>query len=158
MALIRWEPTREIASLQQEVNRLFGSFFDVPAGQGDGPGVMRRWIPAMDLVETPEHFVLKADLPGMTHEDVSIEVEDRVLTIAGERKAEHEDRKEGFVRVERAFGSFRRQLTLPEGVDPEALAATFTNGVLVLRIPKPEERKPRRVQISVGDEPKTIEG
>jgi HSP20 family protein len=158
MSLIRWEPAREIASLQQEMNRLFGSFFDVPAGNVEGSGGMRRWIPAMDLVETDEHFVLKADLPGMTQDDVSIEVEDRVLTIAGERKAEHEDRKEGFMRVERAFGAFRRQLTLPEGVDPEALAATFQNGVLEVRIPKPEERKPRRVQIAVGDEPKTIEG
>lgn len=157
MSLVRWEPAREIAALQSEVNRLFGSFFDVPAN-GNGNGAMRRWVPAMDLVETADHFVLKADLPGMSHEDVSIEVEDRVLTIAGERKEQHPAAKEGFVRLERAFGQFRRQLTLPDGVDPDALAATFKDGVLELRIPKPEERKPRRVQIQVGDEPRTIEG
>jgi HSP20 family protein len=160
MSLVRWEPAREIAALQHEVDRLFSSFFDVPAngGNGNGNGALRRWIPAMDLVETEDHFVLKADLPGMSHQDVTIEVEDRVLTIAGERKAEHEAKGEGYVRMERAFGAFRRQLTLPEGVDAEALHATFKDGVLELRIPKPEERKPRRVQIQVGDEPKTIEG
>ena len=108
MALIRWEPAREVASLQGEVNRLFNTFFDGPA---EG-GVLRRWVPAMDLVETDGQFVLKADLPGVAEDDVKIEVEDRVLTVSGERRAEHEDRKEGYVRVERAFGSFRRSVTL----------------------------------------------
>jgi HSP20 family protein len=112
----------------------------------------------MDLVETDDHFVLKADLPGLKEEDVNIEVEENVLTVSGERKAEHEDKREGYVRVERSYGSFRRSLTLPEGVDAEAVTANFDNGVLEVRIPKPEERKPRRVAIQVGERPAAIEG
>ena len=112
----------------------------------------------MDLVETDEHFVLKADLPGLSEEDVNIEVEDNVLTISGERKAEQEEKKEGYFRVERAYGSFRRSLTLPEGVDSDAVQASFDRGVLEVRIPKPEERKPRRVSIKVGDQANAIEG
>jgi HSP20 family protein len=113
----------------------------------------------MDLVETQDDFVLRADLPGLTESDVNIELEDNVLTVSGERKAEHEERKEGYYRVERASGVFSRSLTLPEGVNPEAVKASFENGVLEVRIPKPEQRKPRKVAISVGGEKqKTIEG
>ena len=155
MALVRWEPVRELNSLQSEMNRLFNTFFDTPTGGGNGP---RRFIPSMDLTETDTHYVLKADLPGVSESDVSIELEDNVLTVAGERKEEHEEKKEGYHRVERSFGQFRRSLTLPEGVDPEAIAATFDKGVLEIRVPKPEERKPRRVAIQVGDKPAAIEG
>jgi HSP20 family protein len=158
MALVRWEPVRELSSIQNEMNRLFNTFFDSPTPGNGGNAGLRRWIPAMDLVETDEHFVLKADLPGLTESDVNIEVEDNVLTVSGERKAEHEDKREGYVRVERAYGAFRRSLTLPEGVDPETVTANFENGVLEVRIPKPEERKPRRVAIQVGDRPAAIEG
>jgi HSP20 family protein len=158
MALVRWEPARELNSLQQEMNRLFSSFFDTSAGGPGNGGSARRWIPAMDLVETDEHFVLRADLPGLSEGDVQIELEDNVLTVAGERKTEHEEHKEGYYRVERATGTFRRSLTLPEGVDADAIQATFDKGVLEVRIPKPEERKPRRVQIQVGDKPAAIEG
>ena len=119
MAIVRWEPLRELTTLQNEMNRLFGSVFDTPP-QGNG-GTLRRWMPAMDLVETADHFVLRADLPGLAEEDVSVEVEDRVLTVSGERKVEHEATNEGYHRIERAFGSFSRSLTLPEGVDPEAV-------------------------------------
>ncbi len=157
MALIRWEPVRELNTIQTDMNRLFNTFFASPtAGNG---GSLRRWIPAMDLVETENDFVLKADLPGLNEDDVRIEVEDNVLTISGERKSEREERKDGYYRVERASGSFRRSLTLPEGVDPESVQANFERGVLEVRIPKPEERKPHKVEISVGgEEPKAIEG
>jgi HSP20 family protein len=157
MALIRWEPVRELNTLQNEMNRLFNSVFDTPLPNGS-TGV-RRWIPAMDLVETEDDFVLRADLPGLSEGDVNIELEDSVLTVSGERKSEHEERKEGYYRVERASGSFSRSLTLPEGVNADAIKASFEKGVLEIRIPKPEERKPRKVAISVGGgEPKTIEG
>jgi len=115
-------------------------------------------MPAMDLVETADAFVLRADLPGMSEGDIALEVEDGTLTLSGERKDEHEFKKEGFHRVERAFGTFSRSLTLPKGIDPEAVTASFDRGVLEVRIPKPEERKPRRISIGVGDSPKTIEG
>jgi HSP20 family protein len=157
MALIRWEPVRELNTIQSEMNRLFNTFFESPTG-GNG-GSFRRWIPAMDLVETENDFVLKADLPGLAEDDVNIEVEDNVLTISGERKSEREDRNEGYYRVERSYGSFRRSLTLPQGVDPESVRASFDRGVLEVHVPKPEERKPRKVAISVGgEEPRTIEG
>jgi HSP20 family protein len=157
MALIRWEPVREITSLQQEMNRLFNTFFDAPAPRGAN-GAAPRWVPAMDLVETDDHFVLRADLPGLGQGDVELSLEDDVLTLSGERKAEHEERGEGFYRLERATGAFSRSLTLPEGVDGDAIAARFDQGVLEVRIPKPERRKPRRLQIEVGDAPAEIEG
>jgi HSP20 family protein len=158
MALIRWEPVRELNTIQNEMNRLFNSFFDSPSPANGGQGVARRWIPPMDVVETDDHFVLRADLPGMSEKDVNIELEDSVLTISGERKAEHEQRTEGYYRVERASGSFSRSLTLPEGVDADGIQASFENGVLEVRIPKPEQHKPRKVQISLGGTAKTIEG
>ncbi len=159
MALIRWEPVRELNTIQNEMNRLFNTFFEAPGGQGGGSATARRWIPAMDLVETNDDFVLRADLPGLSEDDVNIELEDSVLTISGQRKAEHEERKEGYYRVERASGTFSRSLTLPEGVDPEKVSARFDRGVLEVRIPKPEQRKPRKVTISAGGgAAKTIEG
>ena len=156
MTIVRWEPFRELSSLQTEMNRLFNAAFEGPGGS-NGPA--RRWTPAMDLLETEEEFVLRADLPGMSESDVSIELEDNVLTVSGERKTEHEDKREGFYRMERAYGSFSRSLTLPKGIDPEAVTAAFQNGVLEVRVPKPEQRKPRRISISAGDgETRTIEG
>jgi HSP20 family protein len=157
MALIRWEPAREISSLQQEMNRLFNTFFEAPA-TGAGNGAPRRWVPAMDLVETEDHFVLRADLPGLSESDVDLSLEENVLTLKGERKVEHESRSEGFYRLERSTGTYSRSLTLPEGVDGDAITATFDKGVLEVRIPKPEEHKPRKLQITVGDAPAEIEG
>ena len=159
MALISWEPVRELQTVQNEMNRLFNTFFDSPSpGNGAGQAVARRWIPAMDVVETGDHFVLKADLPGLSENDVKIELEENVLTISGERKVEHEQKGEGYYRVERSFGAFSRSLTLPEGVNADGIQANFDNGVLEVRIPKPEQQKPRKVQISLGSQAKTIEG
>ena len=155
MTIVRWEPLRELGSLQNEMNRLFNTVFDAPA-PGNG-GTLRRWMPAMDLVESGDHFVLRADLPGMSEEDVKIELEDGTLTVSGERNAEHEEREEGYYRVERAFGAFSRSLTLPKGIDADGVTANFDRGVLEIRIPKPEERKPRRIEIA-GAGQQTIEG
>jgi len=155
MTIVRWEPLRELTSLQSEMNRLFNTAFDTPSG-ASGP-VLRRWSPAMDLVESGDHFVLRADLPGMSEEDIQIELEDGTLTVSGERRDEHEERQEGFHRVERSFGAFSRSLTLPKGVDADAVSAKFDRGVLEIRIPKPEERKPRRISIAHGDQ-QAIEG
>jgi HSP20 family protein len=157
MAIVRWEPFRDIASLQHEVNRLFNTAFDAPGPGGNGESA-RRWMPAMDLVETEDHFVLRADLPGMSQDEVSIELEDGTLTVSGERKTDREVKREGVVRVERGFGAFSRSLTLPQGVDPSAVTANFDRGVLEIRIPKPEARKPRRIEIAGAGAPATIEG
>jgi HSP20 family protein len=156
MALVRWEPVRELNSLQNEMNRLFSAFFDTPT-TGNGSAPARRWIPPMDLVETEDHYVLTADLPGLGQEDISLEFEGDVLTLSGKRKAEQTERKDGYYRIERASGAFSRSLTLPEGVDPDAVKATFEKGVLEVQIPKPEQRRPKKVAIQVGDAPKTIE-
>src|ERR671910_2956807 len=123
MALVRFDPVREIDSLQSDMNRLFDRFFSNSPANGSSTGAARRWIPAMDLVETEDSLVLRADLPGMTEEDVDIEVKDGTLTVSGERKAEHEEKSEGFYRVERAFGSFSRSLNLPDGIDASEINA-----------------------------------
>ena len=138
----------------QEFDRLFSSLFENSGRQ------VQRWVPAMDLVEADDHFVLKADLPGLSENDVAIEVQDNVLTISGSREAEHERKEKGWYRLERSYGSFSRSLTLPDGVDADKVEASFDRGVLELRIPKPEERKPRRISIgsSNGNGHKTIEG
>jgi HSP20 family protein len=145
--LMRPEP------FSNEVNRLFNTLFDV----GE-PG--QRWVPPMDLVEGDDHFLLKADLPGLGEDDVNIEIQDNTLTVSGERRSEHESRERGWYRVERSFGRFSRSLTLPEGVDGDAVTAEFDKGVLSVRIPKPEERKPRRVAIkaSSGNGQPAVEG
>ncbi|HEX8741528.1 MAG TPA: Hsp20/alpha crystallin family protein [Thermoleophilaceae bacterium] len=136
-----------------DFNRLFNTLFDESRSQ--------RWVPAMDLVEADDHFLLKADLPGLGEDDVTIEIRDNALTIAGERKSEFEKRERGWYRVERATGSFSRSLTLPDGIDPDAVRAEFDKGVLAVWIPKPEQRKPRRIQInsnSNGNGQPVIEG
>jgi HSP20 family protein len=144
--------------MQSEMNRLFNTFFDSSTPRnGAGRAVARRWIPAIDVVETDEHFVLRADLPGLSENDVKIEVEDNVLTVSGERKTEHEQSGKAYYRSERSFGSFSRSLTLPEGVDADAIQASFDTGVLEVQIPKPEQHKPRKVQISLGGQTKTVE-
>jgi HSP20 family protein len=136
----------------RDVDRLFDAFFGSDREQG------RRWVPPVDLVEAEDHFVLKADLPGLAEDDVSIEVQDGNLTISGQRSAEHESSERGWYRIERSFGSFSRSLTLPDGVDADAITAQFDRGVLEVRIPKPEERKPRRVEIKANGSTPALEG
>lgn len=148
MTLVRFDPAREVDALQGDMNRLFNSFFGRTNGNGNGHA--RRWIPAVDLLETEDALVLRADLPGMKEDDIELEVKDGVLTLSGERKAEHEEHGEGYHRVERSFGSFSRSLTMPRGVDAGAVKADFSDGVLEVRIPKPEEAKPTRIQIGAG--------
>jgi HSP20 family protein len=158
MALIRWEPTREIESLQQEVNRLFGSFFDARSPGQEHRGTGRHWVPAVDLVEEGERYVLRADLPGVEPQDVKVELEDDVLTVSGRRETESENDDGGVHRRERAFGSFTRRLTLPAGVDADSIEASFHQGVLEVRIPKPVQPQPRQVAIKVGAKAPVIEG
>jgi HSP20 family protein len=149
MAIIRWEPAAEVNTIQNEMNRLFNTFFDHPTQTGRSDGTSRRWLPPMDLVESADDYVLRADLPGLADGDVNVQLEDNVLTISGERKARRDQQQEGYHRLERAFGSFTRSLTLPDGVDPDGVDAEFDRGVLEIRIPKPEQKKPRSVQINL---------
>lgn len=149
MALIRWEPAAELNTIQSEMNRLFTSLFDSPTRPSTGE-LNRRWIPAMDVTESGDHYVLHADLPGMSEQDINVELEAGVLRISGERKAQSSGQQGGYRRTERSYGSFSRSLTLPDGVNPEAIEASFDRGVLEVRIPKPEQAKPRKVSIAVG--------
>ncbi len=153
MTLVKWDPMRELNSFG-DMNRLFDSFFGTQGQQG----LSKRWVPAMDLVEVGDSLVLKADLPGLRREDVDIEVKDGVLTISGERKDEHEEKADGYYRVERTFGSFSRTLTLPKGIDAEGITADFADGVLEVKVPKPEERKPHRIEISERSDQRSIGG
>lgn len=152
MAIVHWDPSRDLSLLQGDMNRLFERFF-TPNTESSS----QRWMPAMDITEEGDEFVLRADLPGMSEDDLSIEVQDRTLTIAGERRFEQKPEHDGgFVRLERSYGSFQRSLTLPEGVDPSAIDASFDAGVLELRVPKPVEAKPHRVAIANGSR-RTVE-
>jgi HSP20 family protein len=144
--LMRPEP------LAADFDRLFNTLFD------RSNNVPQRWVPAMDLVEHDDHFLLRADLPGLAESDVNIELNDGSLVISGERKAEHEQKERGFYRLERQFGSFSRTLTLPDGIDGEQIKASFTNGVLEVWIPKPEERQPRRIPIGDSNGNAALEG
>jgi HSP20 family protein len=157
MALIRWEPARELQSMQTEMNRLFGTFFDSTTPRQGVRTSLRRWIPAMDVAETDDHYVLRADLPGLSEGDVNVELEDNVLTISGKRSTEHEERKNGYHRVERSYGSFSRSVALPEGVDADGIQANFDKGVLEVNVAKPEQIKPRKVAITVGSAPAAAE-
>ena len=157
MAIIRWEPARrggELHSLQREFNRLFGTVFDSQTGVA---APARRWVPAVDLVEQDSSYVLRADLPGLSEDDVKIEVSDHVLTVSGERSAQHEERKDGYYRLERSSGSFSRSVRLPQGVQPDAIEASFANGVLEVRIPKPEQPQPQRVEIKPAAQAEPVE-
>lgn len=144
MALVRWDPIRDLDSLQGDMNRMFDRFFEGRPPNGDSS---RRWVPPMDLVETDEHLVVRADLPGMSEDDIEIEIKGSVLTISGERRAEHEEKGEGYHRVERSFGRFARSLSLPQGIDADAVRAAFEDGVLEVRVPKPTEARSTRVEI-----------
>jgi HSP20 family protein len=155
MALMQWEPFSELGTIQGEMNRLFNTFFEGPQRTGGGD---RRWIPAMDLLETEADFVLRADLPGLSEDDVTIELRGTTLTVSGERTREHDGEGAGYYRLERGSGSFARSLTMPEGIDPDGISARFDRGVLEVHIPKPEQRKPRRISIAAtGDQQKEIE-
>lgn len=147
MTLVRWQPARDWSPFSADIDRFFDSFFQTRGGDANGH---RRWVPAMDLVETDDSLVLKADLPGLTEDDVKVEVDDNVLTISGERRAEHERKEDGYHRVERSYGHFSRSVTVPEGIDESKVTASFNAGVLEVRIPKPEERKPTRIAIGGG--------
>jgi len=156
MAIVRWDSGRDLDALQGDMNRLFDSFF----GRRDAAQstAARRWVPAMDLVETEDQLVLRADLPGMSRDDIGIEIKDNVLTISGERKAEHERKGEGFHRIERSTGRFSRSLGLPRGTDADSVNANFENGVLEVRLPKPAERKPTKIEIATEARARDPEG
>jgi HSP20 family protein len=140
--LVRWEPFRELASLQSEMSRWMN-------GLVDGPGrVTQTWVPALDVWETENEVVYAFDLPGIPEEAITIEVKDETLSITAERDKTEETSEDGFYRFERRYGMFARAVGLPQGVDQEQIAARYENGVLEVRVPKPVEAKPRKIELS----------
>ena len=146
MTIVRWEPLREFSTLQNEMNRLFNTVFETPA---TGGGTLRRWMPAMDLVETDDQFVLRADLPGLSEDDVAIEFDDGTLTVSGERKHEFEGESGKTFRSERYFGKFQRSVTLPAMVDSSKISASYKDGILSVTLPKAEEAKPKQIAVNI---------
>jgi HSP20 family protein len=149
MALVRWSPLSELTTLQNDMARLMDTFFTPRTGNGG------HWLPAVDVTETDDALVLSFDLPGLNEDDINIELDENVLTVSGQRERKHEQKGEGFYRSERRYGSFARSVALPAGVSEGDISAMYENGVLELRVPKPEEHKPKRIQI--GDT-RAIEG
>jgi HSP20 family protein len=146
MALVRWNPMQNILSLQQEMNRMFHEFARGVNSEDTSWGTS-TWVPPVDVYETDEGFVLKAELPGVQKDHLHIEVHDRTLTIRGERKPETEIPEDRYHRRERSYGSFQRVFTLPTPVDAEKVQANAHDGVLELRLPKHETAKPKRIAI-----------
>jgi HSP20 family protein len=151
--LVRWEPFREIAALQNDMGRLMSAFL----GQANGETTGRPWVPAVDVWETEKELVYAFDLPGIPEDRISVEFDDGALTISGERERTDEVREEGFYRYERRFGSFSRTVGLPQGVTEDDVKADYRDGVLEIKITKPEAPKPRRIQVG-GGQGSAIEG
>jgi HSP20 family protein len=143
MALVRWNPSRELASMEiDRLNDMFSNLY--------GEGLSRSWVPAVDIYETPQHeVVIKAELPDMRREDIGVTFENQVLTIKGERKADDEIVRDRFQRLERFHGVFSRSFTLPATVDAAHISAIYKDGILTVRLPQREEAKPK--QIPVGE-------
>ncbi|MBI5966667.1 MAG: Hsp20/alpha crystallin family protein [Deltaproteobacteria bacterium] len=149
MALIRWDPFREIASLQERMNRLFSDVrLRTPFGEEEI--TQGAWIPAVDIYETNDAIVLKAELSGIPKEEIFIEVKDNTLTLKGEKKFEREVKEENYHRVERSYGSFQRAFTLPGTVQQDKVRAKFKDGILEITLPKLEQAKPKQIKIEVS--------
>ena len=151
MAIVRWEPFRDLVSLQDRMNRLFDeSVRTARTGNGDDWALGGSWAPAVDIYEQDGNIVMKAELPGVDPRAVDIRLENNTLTLRGERKLDKEVKEESYHRVERAYGAFSRSFTLPTVVDQGSIKAEYRDGVLKLTLPKREEAKPRQIQINVG--------
>ena len=145
MAIIRWDPFREMTQVQSQFNRLVDQVWN---------NRQESWLPAVDVFDKKDAVVLKAELAGMDPDDIEIEVDDNVLTIKGERTLEEKVDEERYYRVERRFGSFQRSLALPQGVKADDIQAGYEDGILTVRVPKAEEEKPQRIEIKAK---KTVE-
>lgn len=158
MSIVRYDPFRDLRTLQEEVNRLFSSNLTRGfAEEGIGRGA---WNPSVDIYENKDQIVLEAELPGMKQDDFELTVENNVITLRGERQFEKKEDSDNYHRVERSYGSFTRSFTLPQTVSAEGATAEYNNGVLRVTLPKREETKARRIQVageSASTSGKTIE-
>ena len=143
-AVVRFDPFRDITTLRDEMNRLFSR----TVGEGVSSG--SAWTPAVDIFDQDDAIVLRAELPGLTPEDIDIEIDDSVLTLKGERRFQDAVEEGRFYRLERAYGHFQRSVSLPQGVRADEISASFENGVLTVRVPKADEVKPRKIAVAAA--------
>jgi HSP20 family protein len=144
--ITRWGRVPNFTTLQDQVNKLFENSFN---GNGENSAIT-SWAPSVDIYETENELVLKADLPGVTEKDIDIRVENNMLTLRGERQFENKVKEDNYLRVERTYGSFSRSFALPNTVNTEAIHAEYKNGVLTVQLPKRAESKPKQVQVNVA--------
>jgi HSP20 family protein len=148
MTIVRWDPFRNMTTLQDRINRIFDETasrsqdYDVEVSQCD-------WRPVVDIYDSEKAIVINAELPGVTKDTITLDVKENILTLRGERKSDEEVRKENYYRMERCFGTFERAFTLPSTVDPAKITANFKDGILKIEIPKAEEKKPKQITINV---------
>jgi len=148
MSIVRFDPFREMAALQDRVNRAFG---DLNRRFDDDLTMRGTWTPSVDIFETDDHaLVIKAELPDVSREDIDLRVENNTLTITGQKKMDSDVKEEKYHRIERVYGSFSRTFTLPPTVDAGRINAEFKNGVLTVTLPLREEAKPRQIQVAVN--------
>ena len=146
MAVVRWDPFRDLGLLQDRMNRMFDD-----AGRGwrnDEPAATTTWSPSVDIFETEHEIVVKAELPGMDRKDITLHLENNVLTLRGERKFEKETKDENYHRIERSYGNFSRSFSIPATVDPEKIRADYKDGVLSIALPKKEQAKSKQINIA----------
>ena len=147
MAIVRVDPFREFAAIQDRMNRLFGNAYL----RDEDTSFRGSWIPAVDIFETDTHdLVVRAELPGMTREDIEVSVENSTLVLKGEKKFDSEVKEENYRRIERTYGAFQRSFTLPNTVDTTKVSAEYKNGVLTVKLPFREEAKPRSINVEVA--------
>jgi HSP20 family protein len=160
--LTRWEPFRELSTLQDRINRAFRESYTGQYRDNDGDDSLTTssFAPAVDVYEDEHQVTLKIEVPGIDEKDIDVRVEGNTLTVHGERKIEKEEKEENYRRVERQYGSFTRNFTLPTTVDSEKVTATYDKGVLKIALPKKAEAKPKQIKVNVGTEKgeKTLEG
>jgi len=149
MALVRWDPFRELEDMSERLNRMFARPA-VRSSNGKEALTVADWMPTVDISETDAEYLIKAELPEIKKEDVKVTVEDGVLTLQGERRQEKEEKGKKFHRVERSYGSFVRSFTLPESVDDAGVKAEYKDGVLALHLPKTERVKPKAIDVKVA--------
>ena len=157
MAVIRRSPTGQLASLQSDMAHMMNTFFGpspFAAAPGNGSSV---WLPPVDIAESEDALLLSFDLPGLHENEIQVELDDNVLTVSGERRRKSDVKQDDYFRFERRVGAFSRSVSLPAGVKDDQIEASYENGVLEIRVPKPEQYKPKRIQVGGGASP-AIEG
>jgi len=147
MAVVKWDPFRDLLSIQDRMNKLFEQ--SLSRSRTEEGIAASTWTPAVDIYETPETVVMKAELPGLSRDDIEIQIRDNTLTLKGERRFAKDVQQENYLRIERAYGAFQRSFTLPATIQRENIRAVFLDGVLELTLPKAEEAKPKKIAIEV---------